>query len=387
MLPPALPEASVVAARHPATTPTNVALTTHARRRLKGPTAECRINPRSPLGRTPWSHCRYGDQERNGPTGTTGACWLEELRAPWLALGSEELVGPRDCARRQLLEPPGAHKLIEGEAPEVDGAERRYVESQLGRSAGALGAAVRDLPGSLVPRTELVAHLDDDRAVAQRPRGERGADVYEAHPERLDDGEAHPARLPQPEEERVVERQPVRVDARDPVDREQVAPDRRQRLRRGAERLPHLEGRPRDHVLRGEVEPVERVPLRPVVELDHDARLLAARGAPPLAQAPDAPPVGRAGEHADGLGLDAVVDAGQHLERLLLAVEQPGLAERLAVAQDGVLLRQLDVAGERGEAVAEARVDPAFRGEQHRERLASLVRVVELSPHQRAEHA
>src|SRR3954452_21928374 len=143
MLPPALPEASVVAARHPATTPTNVALTTHARRRLKGPTAECRINPCSPPRRTPWSHCRYGDQERNGRCGTTGSCPLEELRAPRLPLGSEELVGARDGARRQLFEPPRARKLIEGEAAEVGGAERRHVESQPGRRGGALDAAVR----------------------------------------------------------------------------------------------------------------------------------------------------------------------------------------------------------------------------------------------------
>src|SRR3954469_16160456 len=149
MLPPALPEASVVAARHPATTPTNVALTTHARRRFDGPTAECRINTCAPPRRTPWSHCRYGDQERNGRCGTTGSCCLEELRAPWLPRGSKELVGPRDGARRQLFEPPRAHKLIEGEAAQVNGAEGRHIESQLGRRARTLGTPVRDLPRSL----------------------------------------------------------------------------------------------------------------------------------------------------------------------------------------------------------------------------------------------
>ena len=52
-----------------------------------------------------------------------------------------------------------------------------------------------------------------------------------------------------------------------------------------------------------------------------------------------------------------------------------------------VLLRQLDVAGQRREAVPEAAVDASLGGVQRRDRLAALVGVLELAPHDRRQHA
>src|SRR5207244_1084802 len=81
--------------------------------------------------------------------------------------------------------------------------------------------------------------------------------------------------------------------------------------------------------------------------------LLAAGPPGTLVEAPDLPPLGRSGEHARGLRLDAVVDAWQKLERLLLAVEDARLPDRLVVPEPRMLLRQVDAAGEGGEPVPE----------------------------------
>jgi hypothetical protein len=49
--------------------------------------------------------------------------------------------------------------------------------------------------------------------------------------------------------------------------------------------------------------------------------------------------------------------------------------------------RQVDLAGERGEAVAEAAIDPVLRGPQVRDGLAPRLTGVELGAHHRGEHA
>ena len=129
---------------------------------------------------------------------------------------------------------------------------------------------------------------------------------------------------------------------------------------------------------------VERIGLRAVVELDHDR--VARRFPRSLPQAPYLPPLARAREHPRRLGLDAVVDRRQHLDPIV-RIEQPRLPERLVVPGPRVLLRQLDVAGQRGEAVPEAAVDASLGGVQRRDRLAALVGVRELAPHDRRQHA
>ncbi len=61
-------------------------------------------------------------------------------------------------------------------------------------------------------------------------------------------------------------------------------------------------------------------------------------------------------------------------------MNEPGTKPRL-------LLRQVDVGGERGQAVAEPSVDPAFRGVERRDRLSALVGIRQLRPHQLCESA
>src|SRR5439155_21995944 len=102
---------------------------------------------------------------------------------------------------------------------------------------------------------------------------------------------------------------------------------------------------------------------------------------------PVLPPQAAPREHPGPLQADAVENRRDRLERLL-RLEKAYRSLRLKPLRErGVLVREGDLTAERGEAVAEAAVDGLLGRPKRRERLASLVRVLELRAHQRTQDA
>ena len=182
----------------------------------------------------------------------------------------------------------------------------------------------------------------------------------------------------------MVDREELRLDPSHPVDVEHVAPHRGGRGRSGAHGLDDVGLAGGDAVVVGEVEPVDRERLRPAVALEDGEHQLAAARAAPLRVGEGAllPPLGRAAEHPGRLGGDAVVDLREQPQRLV-GRDEPGRArpvDRLREAR--VALRDLHVAGDGSEAVAEASVDAALRGPENRDRLAARMDILELGTHE-----
>src|SRR5262245_9608005 len=90
----------------------------------------------------------------------------EDLGAPGGAVGREDHVGSRRGAPSQFLHPPAADQLREGEPAEVGGREGADVAPELRGGRRPLGTASAEPPCAGVPRAELVADVDHDRAVA-----------------------------------------------------------------------------------------------------------------------------------------------------------------------------------------------------------------------------
>ena len=84
---------------------------------------------------------------------------------------------------------------------------------------------------------------------------------------------------------------------------------------------------------------------------------------------------------------DAVVDRRDHVLRLLERDQAHGRALVGRLAQAGVAARELHLARERREAVAEAAVDHLLGGPERRDRLTALADVLELGAHHRREDA
>ena len=100
--------------------------------------------------------------------------------------GAEQRVRPLDRAGAQLLDPPGALKRSEAPAAQVHRAQIDSLELELGLSSPLDGAAPSlgaQRPCALVPRAEVVAHGEGERAVGRvRALAERGRQVDAAAP-------------------------------------------------------------------------------------------------------------------------------------------------------------------------------------------------------------
>src|SRR6266545_5886971 len=125
----------------------------------------------------------------------------EDLRAPRVQAVAENAIRARDRAWRQLLDEIRLRQCGKRDPAEVDRTEHGDLAAEVRRVVGVLRAPAYKPPASLVPRTELVAHLEHDCVVARvRPRGQRSADVDESHPNRVANAVTRMARLREHEE-------------------------------------------------------------------------------------------------------------------------------------------------------------------------------------------
>src|SRR5213593_2750667 len=151
-----------------------------------------------------------------------------------------------------------------------------------------------------VPRAERVLELDRDLAAARvRACRERRLDVDEPHRDGVEDPEPKPPRLGEEHEERVVDRQERRLEARDEVDVEQEAPDRPRRRRGDTDRLDHGEMADVDGMLELRLQTVEGIGGGPSLELEQYAvqRSAAAARLGRIVELSVPPPAVAAREH------------------------------------------------------------------------------------------
>src|SRR4051812_4404120 len=314
----------------------------------------------------------------------------EDLGAPGVPVPAEERVRARRRAVLELLGATGTAQSGERDTAEVGGAERLRRQRNVRIVVGARRRPVLELPPSLVPRAELVVHVEDDGPLrAVLPRGQRSPDVDEADPEPVTHAVAQTTRSREQQEQRVVGRQQERAHLRLPVDRKQITPQVALGCGRRGKRLDDDELPVARAVLETELVPIARVRVDRPVAFVCDPTLwpgpvAALFGIGDLAVLP---PEVAPREHPGPLLPDAFVHRGHRLPRLLRLEEtdRPFGLERLRERR--VLVRELDLAAEGCDAVAETSVDRLLRRPESCERLAALVRVVELSPHERAQDA
>src|SRR6185295_14214515 len=122
--------------------------------------------------------------------------------------------------------------------------------------------------------------------------------------------------------------------------------------------------------------------------LEDDAHHLAPTVAPALrvVQGAGLPPLTRAHEHPGCLGCDTRVHRWNGFERLLVGDEAEGAAVLRSLAEAAVHALDLQLSAERGHPVAESPIDRLLGGPEARDRLAALVRVVELDAHELGEN-
>src|SRR5207244_7307137 len=113
-----------------------------------------------------------------------------------------EVVRARDRAVSQLLDAARPRKLSEGEAAQIDRAERGHVETEIGLVPALRRLAALELPAPLVPRAEGIGDVEDDSTAGRVRTGrKRGAHVHEPNPDPVADAEVHPPRMREQEEE------------------------------------------------------------------------------------------------------------------------------------------------------------------------------------------
>src|SRR5689334_5042884 len=106
---------------------------------------------------------------------------LEDLRTPGCAVRAEQRVRAAQRTRPKLLDASGVRQVRPREAAEIDGSERGDIAREVARLARTRHAAGADAPPPLVPRTERVGHVDDQRVSAcVGAAGERSSDVDQA---------------------------------------------------------------------------------------------------------------------------------------------------------------------------------------------------------------
>src|SRR6266550_2710810 len=93
------------------------------------------------------------------------ACRSKDLWTPRVAVPAENRVSALDRPGFQLDDAACAPQRAERDTAEQRGAERLHGQRQLGCVFTALGAPSGQFPPSLVPRTELVGDVEDDRTV------------------------------------------------------------------------------------------------------------------------------------------------------------------------------------------------------------------------------
>src|SRR5262249_51746115 len=84
----------------------------------------------------------------------------EDFGAPGMPVPSKQCVRAHESAVLQLLGATGSRERRERDAAEIGGAERLRRELDIAVVLGALRRACLELPSPLVPRTELVVHLE-----------------------------------------------------------------------------------------------------------------------------------------------------------------------------------------------------------------------------------
>src|SRR3954451_13946651 len=108
----------------------------------------------------------------------------EDLGAPGVPIPAEERVRAQQRAVLELLGATGTAQSGERDTAEVGGAERLRRQRNVRIVVGARRRPVLELPASLVPRAELVVHVEHHRPLrAVLPCGQRSADVDEPNPE------------------------------------------------------------------------------------------------------------------------------------------------------------------------------------------------------------
>src|SRR5438552_18292457 len=100
-----------------------------------------------------------------------------------MAVPAEQRIRPCERAVRQLLDTAGAGERGERDAAEERRRQRLHRQREIRSFVGTRGRAAVELPTSLVPRTEVVFDLEDDRTpVAVAPPRQSRTDVDEPHP-------------------------------------------------------------------------------------------------------------------------------------------------------------------------------------------------------------
>src|SRR6059058_1333490 len=108
----------------------------------------------------------------------------EDLGTPGVPIPAEERVGAQQRAVLELLGATGTAQSGERDTAEVGGAERLRRQRNVRIVAGARRRPVLELPPSLVPRAEVVVHVEDHPPIgAVLPRGQRSPDVDEPDPQ------------------------------------------------------------------------------------------------------------------------------------------------------------------------------------------------------------
>ena len=269
------------------------------------------------------------------------------------------------------------------------------VEGEVGGGVRSLGRAAGEAPAALVPRAELVAHLEHELAVVRvRPaRRARRRRRRAAPTGRRPSGSASAAARASRKNERMVGRQERRRDRRRPsrcragsARARASACGSRRRSPRSTTTWPV--GRPCAPL---HPVPVDRVAGGPAAELEH-ARSASgrrrARRSGGSASTRCSHQLARARERRPAAArASASQSGGRRLERLG-RLDEPHAPARSSGAPNAACSRGTATSpANAARPYPKRAVDRLLRGPQRRERLAALVRVVEVGAHHRAQDA
>src|SRR5437868_4744182 len=332
---------------------------------------------------------RTRGRSRGPPSDYPASACSEMARAPGHPVGRKHRIGTGDRALAQLGDAPGPLQGPKSIAAEIDRAEIRGIELEIGACSrtpclSTVGTPLQ-LDAAAVPGTELVANAEHQAVVdGITAAGERLEDIDQAHPEAVFDSGLGLPRVGQQKAQRLVNRPHLGRHPGSQVHAQDVAPERGVRLRAGRDQ--HLESQ-RPVRARGvpiHLDAIDReAGWAGVILVEHAivrAGALAVQlevgekvANPPLIQPQHAGLAARrllpgAGECRDRRG---------HIDQRQLFIRARGFSK------GGMSALDLDRRLIRGEAITEATVDRRLRGIERGQRFATLVYVVELSTHHR----